>query len=205
MRNKFRSKMFIRFMQIFLTVACVIGALFFCLNGKDDNQTGAGDKENAAKEINYEVEKESGSEEADKLTTVIEEKPQEVLIQEKKDAPYEHWLAAGMVVAISMKFPEFELEDIYLTAETEVFDKSSSEGVYIVFESEGEIVMIHSEPLAEERKESGTTDLYTEYLGFSTFDTVKKDVNELKDCKKIEPDQLNELISQSLLVSIYEH
>ena len=51
-------------------------------------------------------------------------------------------------------------------------------------------------------QESGTTDLYTEYLGFSTFDTVEKDVNELRDCTQIELDKLNELISQSLLVSI---
>lgn len=205
MRNKFKRNMITRFMPIFLIVACVAGALFFGLDGKDDNQTGAGGKGNSVEESGYEVEKELGAEETDQLDTVIEEKPQEIMVQEKKEAPYEHWLAAGMVIAASMKFSEFQIRDIYLTGETEISSKNSSEGVYIIFESEGEKVMIHSKPLAEERKDSGTTDLYTEYLGFSTLDTVEMDTDKLKDCVKIELDRLNELISQSLLVSIYEH
>ena len=65
--------------------------------------------------------------------------------------------------------------------------------------------MAHSKSIAEERDVQGTTDLYTEYLGFATFDLVEANVEKLQGYKRIELDELQELISQSLLVSIYQH
>ena len=46
-----------------------------------------------------------------------------VEVIEKSGASYERWLAAGMVTAVSMKYPDFEIEGIYLTGETDPAEK----------------------------------------------------------------------------------
>lgn len=177
---------------------------------KDINKTEY--KENKADEIIQEENaiiseeaNETISEEAVELETVIEEQPQEVVITEKVDAPYEYWLAANMVVASIMKYPELEITDICLTGETEISSKTESEGVYIVFGASDEKIIIHSKPLDGERKEEKTTDLYSANLGFATFDIVEVEFSKLESCKRIDLEQLDKLISQSLLISIYEH
>lgn len=69
----------------------------------------------------------------------------------------------------------------------------------------GEKIAIHSKPLDEERTEAGTKDLYTENLGFASFDEVDVDSIDKDECVTVEMDELSELISQSVLVSVYEH
>lgn len=128
-----------------------------------------------------------------------------VEIIEKNDASYERWLAASMVTAVSMQYTEFEIDGIYLTGETDLSEKMESAGAYIVFTADGTETAIHSVPLDAERTDAGTTDLYTRDLGFATFDTIDPSQIDTGSCEQIEMDELTDLISQSLLVSLYEH
>lgn len=200
---------------VFLVLICVIVTGCSKVNENKENTIGMTNetmdtnkvdrKETDTDEIIQEDPNEAASEEAVKLETVVEEQPQEVVLSEKIEAPYEHWLAASMVVASIMKYPDLEITDIYLTGETEIASKNDSEGVYVIFNENDKQVIIHSKPLSEERKEAETADLYSADLGFSTFDMVNVDISQLETYKRIEMEQLNELISQSLLISIYEH
>lgn len=124
---------------------------------------------------------------------------------EKADASYERWLAAGMVTAISMQYPDFSIEGIYLSGETELSDKFESAGAYVVFTADGEETAVQSMPLEAERTDAGTTDLYTRDLGFATFDVIDSSQIDTGSCEQIEMNDLTDLISQSLLVSLYEH
>lgn len=49
------------------------------------------------------------------------------------------------------------------------------------------------------------TDLSTQDLGFATFDTVDKDSKDFDGWKEIKEDSLSDLVSQSMLVSLYEN
>ena len=126
-------------------------------------------------------------------------------IPEKREASYEQWLAAGMIMATSMYYGEVEITEIHITGETDLEDKFDSQGVLISFIENGSESVIWSKPLEEERQEQGTLDIYTADLGFATFDTVEKMPANLDNYKKMEISDFSELISQSLLVSIYEH
>lgn len=138
---------------------------------------------------------------------VVEEEPAESenVIVEKAEANYEKWLAAGMIVGISLQYPEYEFTGIYLASDSGMENYGDSNGAYIVFECGGEEIAIHSKPLKEERTESGTKDLYTKDLGFATFNEVDADNIDVEDCESVEMEELTELIDQSMLVSIYEH
>ena len=141
----------------------------------------------------------------DESATCETEERQEMSIEQRANADYEEWLAAGMVTALSMQYPDFKIDGIYLTGRTELSKKENSNGVYVIFTAEGTQAAVYSVPLSEERTESGTIDLYTRDLGFATFDM--KDLNAInkESYQQIEMNELDELISQSLLVSLYEH
>lgn len=124
---------------------------------------------------------------------------------EKADASYERWLAAGMVTAVSMKYPDFEIEGIYLTGETDPAEKQQSGGTYVIFTADGTETAVQSMPLEAERTDAGTTDLYTRDLGFATFDVVDPAQVDTVSCEEVSMADIEELISQSLLVSLYEH
>ena len=128
-----------------------------------------------------------------------------VEIIKKQDAPYEEWLAAAMVLGISMQYEDFTIDKIYLTGETDIASKGNSHGAYVVFSLNGKKVVLESCPLDAERTETGTMDLYTKDLGFATFDTVPSDSLDTESYQEITMDDLQESISQSLLVSLYEH
>ena len=89
------------------------------------------------------------------------------------DATYEQWLAAAMFLVMPLEYPDFQLEGIYAASQTELDQKSSSQGVYFCFQSGGEQVWIHSAPLQGNRSEKGTTDLHTAQLGYASFDRVE--------------------------------
>lgn len=125
-------------------------------------------------------------------------------LHQKADASYERWLAAAMVTAISLHYPDFQINGIYLTAETELSSASESSGAYVAFTSGEESLMICSKPLEEERTEAGTIDLYTMDLGFATFDEVDLKTVNTEGMLSVEAAELSELISQSMLVSLYE-
>lgn len=144
--------------------------------------------------------------ETEEGTMISEEKgPSEIVVMNKREASYEEWLAAGMVVSVSMEYPEFELMGIYLTGETKLADKQTSNGAYVVFEAEGAQRAVYSFPLDAERTEAGTTDLYTKDLGFSAFEQVDPETIDTAACKQVTMEDLDELIKQSILVSMYEH
>lgn len=137
---------------------------------------------------------------------VVEEEPNaKAEIIEKKDASYEEWLAAAMMVAVSLKGEEFEVEHIYYKTETDLADKQDSEGVYLIYKTGGKSVCVKSTPLKKERNKKGKTDLSTQDLGFATFDTVDKDSKDFDGWKEIKEDSLSDLVSQSMLVSLYEN
>lgn len=128
-----------------------------------------------------------------------------VVITDKNEASYEEWLAAGMVVAVSMEYPEFELREVYLTGETDLADKQNSGGAYVVFDLDGTERAVYGFPLDEERTEEGTTDLYTMDLGFAAFEPVEVQSIDTVACRQVGMENLEKLIEQSLLVSLYEH
>lgn len=133
------------------------------------------------------------------------EEQSSVVIQQQKDAEYERWLAAAMLVCVSIDYPDFEPEAIYAASGTALTDKFTSDGAYIIFTSGGERLAIHSVALENERTEAGTTDISTEVIGFATFDRVDPEKVDAAALDPIELEELSELISQSLLISIYKH
>ena len=124
-------------------------------------------------------------------------------VVQRADAEYEKWLSAAMIVCVSMEYPDFQLEGVYAASATALEDKYSSEGAYIVFISGGERIVIHSKALEEERVIPGTVDISTETVGYATFDPVDPDSVDLDSLEQLPLEDLSELISQSLLVSIY--
>ena len=58
--------------------------------------------------------------------------------------------------------------------------------------------------LLNDSEEKGTIDFHSQTLGFATFDIVG-DVSSEEGVKSINLNRLNELISKSMLVSLYEH
>ena len=98
-----------------------------------------------------------------------------------------------------------ELQEIMTATKTGMSEMDQSEGVYVKFISGGETIIIHSKPLNAERTKEGTVDLHEEKLGFATFDRVSADTMEGKELTAIDMNALSELISESLLVSLYEH
>lgn len=122
-----------------------------------------------------------------------------------EEAVYEEWLAASVVTAISLSYPDFELQEIMTATKTGMSEMDQSEGVYVKFKSGGEAIVIHSKPIENERTEKGTMDLHEEKLGFATFDVVKEDALKDDGLIVIDMNSLSELISESLLVSLYEH
>lgn len=126
-------------------------------------------------------------------------------IVKKQDASYERWLAAAMMTAISMQEGDFEVQHIYFSSENKLGDKMKSDGVCMVYTSGEETRCIQCKPLEAERKEKGTTDLYTKDLGFCSFDQIDRAALDTQNLQEIDPDSLSELISQSMLVSLYEN
>lgn len=141
----------------------------------------------------------------EKNASETEERTGTVEVVKKEEAFYEEWLAAAAVMAVSMQYSDFSVPDVYLTSETELTDKNNSSGVYIHFMSGGEEIWLKVKPLEEERSEIGTRDLYTKELGFSTFDEVEGSGLDTEQWKSVTLEELERLIVQSLLVTVYEH
>ena len=128
-----------------------------------------------------------------------------VVIVQRAEAEYEKWLAAAQVVCLSMEYPDFQLEGVYAASATSMEDKFSSDGAYIIFTSGGNRIAIHSKALDRERTTAGTIDISTEAIGYATFDKVDASSIDVSAMEELALEDLSELISQSLLVSIYTH
>lgn len=122
-----------------------------------------------------------------------------------EEASYENWLAAAMVVGISMEYSDFEISGIYTATETELEDKKNSDGVYLFFKTVNETLVLHSEYLAGERAAAGTRDISSQVLGFASFDLVDSATVNTEGMRQIRLEELSKLIDQSMLVSIYTH
>ena len=132
------------------------------------------------------------------------EEPQPtVVIVQQADAEYEKWLAAAMVMCVSMEYPDFELEAVYAASATALEDKFDSQGAYIVFTTGGNRICIHSKALEAERTAPGTRDISSETIGYATFDQLDPGSVDFSSFEKINLEDLSELFTQSLLVSIY--
>ena len=121
------------------------------------------------------------------------------------EADYEKWLAASMVVGLSMEYPDFELTGIYTASQTSVQDKKDSEGVYIFFTSGGVPMALHSVALEAERTAKETKDISAQTVGWATFDLVDPATVTTESMTQIDLEELTELISLSLRISIYGH
>ena len=126
-----------------------------------------------------------------------------VVIVQQADAEYEKWLAATMVMCVSMEYPDFELEAIYAASATALENKFDSQGAYIVFTTGGSRICIHSKALEAERTAPGTKDISSETIGYATFDRLDPGSVDFSSFEKIELEDLSDLFAQSLLVSIY--
>ena len=126
-----------------------------------------------------------------------------VVIVQQADAEYEKWLAATMVMCVSMEYPDFELEAIYAASATALDNKFDSQGAYIVFTAGGNRICIHSNALEAERTAPGTKDISSETIGYATFDRLDPNSVDFSSFEKIDLEALTELFAQSLLVSIY--
>lgn len=124
--------------------------------------------------------------------------------EERMEAPYEDWLSAAVLTAISMEHPAFEPGEFYRAGDTELGNGSASAGVYITFSADGEAKCIHAVPLDGERSAGGTKDVYTDVIGFASFDEVSP--SEIPGEFYVEEiEGINELITQSTSVSLYAH
>lgn len=136
---------------------------------------------------------------------VVTTEPPPVQIIQRADAEYEKWLAATMIVCVSMEYPDFQLEGVYAASATALEDAMNSQGAYILFTSGGQKLAIHSKPLSEERTAAGTKDISSQTLGFASYDLVSAASVDTAALTQIKLEELGELISQSVLVTIYEH
>lgn len=169
---------------------------------KKDKNFISGDSSDVSQESDW--ENNSSSENTLVESEVIEGKT-EFKVREKAEASYEKWLAAEMIIAISLQYSEYEFKEIYLASDTELSNYMSSEGVYIILNINEEEIAFQAKPIAYEREILGTIDLYTEDLGFAAFEEIAVENIDTKNLVSVELDELSDLISQSILVSIYEH
>lgn len=139
--------------------------------------------------------------------SVPEETVPQSTIQVTEQIPgnYEQWLAAAMVMGVSLEYPDFSELELYAASDTELAAKAESQGVYLRFISGGETVLLHGTPLAQERTEAGTRDIYSMQAGFSALTEVDAASVDLSSMEVYTMDSLADYIQQSLLVSVYAH
>lgn len=204
-------------------ILIVLVVLILLLNGQNQPNTPSTGNIAATEETNVVVESDIIEEPEDRPEPVIEDtdstEPTEemeettpettpittVIIEERAKAEYEEWLSAAMIVCVSMEYPDFNLEGVYAGSATALDDKFSSDGAYIVFTSLGNRVAIHAKALEHERTDPGTVDISTEVIGFASFDQINPDSIDFASLEELNVNDMNELISQSLLISIYTH
>lgn len=119
-------------------------------------------------------------------------------------APYEDRLAAAMVIGISMQYAEFEFDGIYAASETSMGNYMNSAGAYVVFRGDGQWLALRSQPIAAERSDKGTADLYLPALGYATYELVDPQTVPGTGLRELQLEDLEELILQSTQVTIIE-
>ena len=118
--------------------------------------------------------------------------------------PYEQCLVSAMIVGVSMQYSDYEFLGIYTASDTPVYDHNSSAGAYLIFNGDGEKRALKATPLAGERADRGTADIYVAALGYATYELVDPDSVPVGSLKEHKLEDLVELISAYSLVSIIE-
>lgn len=118
---------------------------------------------------------------------------------------YEQWLCAAQLMAVSIYYPDFQLEGMYTASATALGESKNSSGAYICFTSGGEEYLIRSLPLSGLRSEAGTTDLETAQLGYATFDRLDPGSVDLSAMEKQDLEELGQLVDFSMLVTLYSN
>lgn len=179
---------------ILVIIFVIIGSLYVTSNNtiEEENTFVSSDEEYIEQE----------KPEVDEIVT----KPDSNVVEvEKEIATFEQWLASAMLIALTLYEEDVQVEKILCNSECTIEDKFESAGVYIFYKTNGEDACIYANALEEERDFEGKVDLHTSELGFTSFDKVEINQNELNEWNEIEMDMLDSLIEQSLLVSIYEN
>jgi hypothetical protein len=141
-----------------------------------------------------------------KKETPAEEIPMEepsYVETEQVDAPYEHWLAAAVMVTVSMDYPDFELLEVYMADETEMDNLAESDGIYFKYASAGEEKCIFSKPIDGLRNKTGTFDIMAEYIGYATYDEIDVNNIETENFRVVEIEDIGTLITQVGRVTKY--
>ncbi len=120
------------------------------------------------------------------------------------EEPYEDWLAAAMIIGISMQYDDYEFLGIYTASETPLSAHSSSGGAYVVFNGNGEALALKSLPLEGERDERDTMDLYVPAIGYATYELIPIESVPVASLNERKLEDLEDLIIASTQVSIIE-
>ena len=135
-----------------------------------------------------------------------EENPGETVVgttaPPEKTASYEEQLAALTLFGLSMEYPDFSLSGIYAASAVDLAQKETSKGIYVVFESFGEKLTLHVYPLAGERTDIGTRDLYAAELGYAAFDLVESIPSGTSEIKQ---EVYSPLLSGLSAIALYTH
>lgn len=116
---------------------------------------------------------------------------------------YEKKLAALVLFALSMDYPDFRLEGIYMNSSAIDAEKQSDRGVYAVVDNGGNRFVFSAFPIDGERSEAGTTDLYANELGYASF-TMTSDVLT-EGMTLLEPAEYSQFLSELSGISILQH
>ena len=120
------------------------------------------------------------------------------------EEPYEDWLAAAMIIGISMQYDDYEFLGIYTASETPLSAHNSSGGAYVVFNGNGEALALKSLPLEGERDERDTMDLYVPAIGYATYELIPIGSVPVASLNERKLEDLEDLIIASTQVSIIE-
>lgn len=120
------------------------------------------------------------------------------------EEPYEDWLVSAMIIGVSMQYSDFEFLGIYTASETPVSDHGNSAGAYLIFNGDGQKLALKAVPLAGERGDRGTADLYVPAIGYATYELVDVASVPVATLKERKIEDLADLISASSQVSIIE-
>lgn len=129
----------------------------------------------------------------------------ELILNQLTEDSYERLLAAGVLMGLSIEYPDFQLEELCYKEEHDLNHKMDSDGVYAFFQSGGESLCIHARPLTDTRNEKGLSDLQETNLGYATFDLVIKDASEMTGYTSLMDVDLSEQISQLYLLTIIKN
>lgn len=122
----------------------------------------------------------------------------------EKGKSYEEHLGALTLFALSIEYPDFSLNGIYTDTEVAIANKENSNGIYVLFDSMGEEVCAHVYPIAQERTETGTMDLYAAELGFAAFDLMEEPP-ATEELTPLQKEVFSVLLADLNAVSLYSH